>query len=397
MPSRTTERPKTAAVRYELSNRTLFSVLAAVASIWLLAQIWGVVLIILGALILAGTLNPLVGALQRRGITRPTAVSAIFAALLATLALALLLIVPPLMTQLSTLTTQTPSIQARIADQLALQPWTHVVAEPIRRFKPTDLLAKHEDEVLAYSTATVVAVASAATILALAFYLLFDPTRYLHLLFAAVPRAHHVKVATILARLETIVGGYMRGQLITSGLTSVFVLCLLLACGIAAPMPIALLAGVFDVLPFVGGLISAIPATLAAMEQGPQIALVVLGAILVFQEFESRVLVPRIYGRTLRLPPGAIVVALLIGGSLLGIPGALLALPVAAAIVMLTEELRVVMPGLTTDFAEERKLDERAARAYEERSVGAVANEAPIIAAAVASEIIAVTTNDDPA
>jgi predicted PurR-regulated permease PerM len=182
----------------------------------------------------------------------------------------------------------------------------------------------------------------------------------------------------------------MRGQVITSAAISVYVFCLLWACGVAAPLPLALLAGLADVLPFVGGLLSATPASLAALAQGPRVAMVVFGAILVYQAFESRVLVPRIYGKSLRLPPAVIVVALLVGGSLLGIVGALLALPVAAAVVMLTEELRVVMPGLTVDPAT-KEVDDRATRDYEERSATAVASEAPEIAAAVASEVAAVS------
>src|SRR4029079_2857866 len=127
---------------------------------------------------------------------------------------------------------------------------------------------------------------------------------------------------------------------------------------------------------------------LAALSQGPRTALVVLGLMLLYQEFESRILVPRIYGNALRLLPAAIVIALLLGGSLLGIVGALLALPVAAAVVMLTEELRLAMPGLNVDPAR-KELDDLATKAYEERSVSAVSTEAPGIAAAVASDAAA--------
>jgi predicted PurR-regulated permease PerM len=197
-----------------------------------------------------------------------------------------------------------------------------------------------------------------------------------------------VKTATILGRLETIVGGYMRGQVITSAAISVFVFCLLSVCGVGAPLPLALLAGLADVLPFVGGILSATPASLAALALGPRTAIVVFGSILLYQEFESRVLVPRIYGTALRLPPAAIVVALLLGGSLLGIIGALIALPVAAAIVMLTEELRLEMPGLNVDPVIKEQ-DDLATQTYEERSASAVATNAPEIAAAVASEVAA--------
>jgi predicted PurR-regulated permease PerM len=394
MPPRVPGAPKgrkrAVIVRFELSTRSLLSIVAALIAIWLLGEVWQIVLIVVGALILVGTLNPFAAFLQRRGFNRPLAVATVFLAVLTGLGLVLLLVVPPLLTQVSALWTAAPAIQSQLADQLARRPLTRAMAEPVRRFLPADLLTKHVEEVFAYSTASAIGVGVAGTILALAFYLLVDPARYLRLVFAIVPRKHHVKTATILGRLESIVGGYMRGQVITSAAISVYVFCLLWACGVAAPLPLALLAGLADVLPFVGGLLSATPASLAALAQGPRVAMVVFGAILVYQEFESRVLVPRIYGKSLRLPPAVIVVALLVGGSLLGIVGALLALPVAAAVVMLTEELRVVMPGLTVDPAT-KEVDDRATRDYEERSATAVASEAPEIAAAVASEVAAVS------
>lgn len=382
-------RKRTTTVRYEISTRSLLWIVAAVASIWLLTQVWQIVLIVVGALILVGTLNPFAAFLQRHGFNRPLAVVTVFLALLAVLGLTLLLVVPPLMTQVAALWAAAPAIQSQFADQLARRPLTRAMAEPVRHFQPAELLAKHGDEVFAYSAASAVGFGIAGTILALAFYILVDPTRHLDLLFAIVPRAQHVKTATILGKLESIVGGYMRGQVITSGAISVYVLGILWAFGVAAPIPLALLAGLADVLPFVGGLLSATPAALAALAQGPRVAMAVFGAILLYQEFESRVLIPRIYGKALRLPPAAIVVALLVGGSLLGIVGALLALPVAAAIVMLTEELRVAMPGLTVDPSR-KKRDERATRDYEERSASEPAGDASEIAAAVASEAAAV-------
>ena len=384
--ARKARRPQT--VRFELSTRSLLPIVAAIAAVWFLAQVWEVVLIVLVALILVGTLNPFAARLQRRGLNRTLAVTTVFVLLLAALGLILLLVVPPFLNQVAALWTGAPALQAQVADQLARYPLTRGLAEPVRHFQPAQLLARHGDEVFAYSKASVVALGIGGTVLALAFYLLVAPARYLQLVFALVPRGHHVKTATILGRLETIVGGYMRGQVITSAAITVFVFFLLWACGVPSPLPLALLAGLADVLPFVGGILSTTPAVLAALSQGPRTALVVLGMMLLYQEFESRVLVPRIYGNALRLPPAAIVIALLLGGSLLGIVGALLALPVAAAVVMLTEELRLAMPGLNVDPAR-KEMDDLATKAYEERSVSAVATEAPGIAAAVASEAAA--------
>src|SRR5262249_13040686 len=96
---------------------------------------------------------------------------------------------------------------------------------------------------------------------------------------------------------------------------------------------------------FVGGLLATTPAVLATLSVGVPAAIVVLVAMILYQELESRVLVPRIYGRVLRLSPPVVIVSLLVGGPLLGLVGALLALPVAAGIRMIVRELRVELPG----------------------------------------------------
>jgi hypothetical protein len=118
-------------------------------------------------------------------------------------------------------------------------------------------------------------------------------------------------------------------------------------------------------------------------------------AILVYQEIESRLIVPMVYGKSLRLPSSVVLVALLAGGSLAGIVGALLALPFASAMLMLLGELRVQLPGQDdTDARDElRSADERTAREYDERTVGMSAHDA----ASVAVEIVEAQETDPPA
>ena len=136
-------------------------------------------------------------------------------------------------------------------------------------------------------------------------------------------------------------------------------------------------------IPFVGGLLATIPASLAALDNGLGVGALVCAVLVLYQEFENRILVPRLYGGTLRLPPAAVILALLAGGKLLGIFGALLALPVAAAVRMLAEELRVDMPGDDSDDSALRESDRRSEVVYARRTSGAPPEEA----AAVASEI----------
>jgi putative heme transporter len=110
--------------------------------------------------------------------------------------------------------------------------------------------------------------------------------------------------------------------------------------------------------------------------------------LLAYKEFENRVLVPWVYGRTLRLPSFVILFSLLAGGVLSGITGVLLALPVAAAVLMLIEELRIELPG-QQEQAEDvaiRERDDRGEEEYERRAEGMPAKMAAAIAVEIATD-----------
>ena len=192
--------------------------------------------------------------------------------------------------------------------------------------------------------------------------------------------------------LETIVGGYVRGQLITSAAMFAFTFTLLSVFRVPNALSLAVFAGLVDVIPFIGGLLATTPAVLMAASRGSGPAIVVLIAMIAYQEIESRILVPKVYGRALRLSPVAVMLALLIGGTLLGVIGALLALPIAAGLRMISHEMRVEMPGDDSSDSFLRARDELAEQLYDRRSAGAEPVRAAAIASAIAHEIQEVDT-----
>ena len=143
-----------------------------------------------------------------------------------------------------------------------------------------------------------------------------------------------------------------------------------------------------DVLPFVGIFLTIIPAVLAALAIGNVAATVVGVLLLCYEEFESRVLIPIVYGRSLRLPSSIVLFALITGGALYGIGGALLALPVAAALLMLIDELKVGLPGETMQPEEKAvKRDDMVGEAeYLRRTDGMAAGAAAAIALEISEE-----------
>ncbi len=196
-----------------------------------------------------------------------------------------------------------------------------------------------------------------------------------------------MRLARILQNMETIAGGYMRGQLITSAAIGVFTFLLLAICRVPNALSLALFAAVVDVMPFIGGLMVIIPAVLSALPHGLVVAGVVLVALSVYMEFESRILVPRLYGKVLRLSSTAVILALVAGGTLMGVLGALLALPIAAGLLMILEELRVEMPGDDSVDRSERARDAKTEATYEQMSAGTTAPEAGQIAKNLAHDI----------
>ncbi len=209
-----------------------------------------------------------------------------------------------------------------------------------------DVLAKTAAMTLfSYSSRIAEIFAYSAGAFFLALYMMIDRNRLRGGLYAVVPRSHHIRLSHILWNMETIVGGYILGQMITSALMTAFVFVLLTAFRVPNALAIAVFAGLADVLPYIGVFLSMGPTVLATLTQGPAVTIIVLVLMLAYEEFESRVLVPRIYGRAMRLPSSVILFSLLAGAALMGVMGAFLALPVAATIRMLIEEFGGGLPG----------------------------------------------------
>ncbi|HEY4179597.1 MAG TPA: AI-2E family transporter [Kofleriaceae bacterium] len=381
----------TSTLRIEIAPRTILLVLGATAAIWLLGQLTAVLMVVIVALMLVGTFDPLVAWLENKGLRRGRALVLVFVIAAVALTGVILLMVPPLASQVIDLIGQAPVERAKLIDRLADYPWAKSLTKAIGELPLDDIGARAGGVVLGYSTRLLEMVGYGLSTLFLAIYLLADPVRSKGLLYSVIPRHHHVKLAKILLELKVIVGGYMRGQLITSLSIALFVFVILSGAGAENALAIALFAGLTDVIPFVGGYIATAPVVVAVTPHGLATTLAVLFIMFLYQEFESRILVPRVYGRTLRLPPAIVLIALLVGGTLAGILGALLALPLAAGMQMLIRELRLDLPGEHGQHEAEKEIDDRATEVYEQLTEGVPAAAAGLVAEELA---VAVKKNE---
>jgi predicted PurR-regulated permease PerM len=331
--------------RIEVAPRTLLTIVAMAVALALLTRLVPVILVLIAALMLVGTLNPAVDALERRKVHRNIAIGIVFAAVLVVLGLLGVFTMPAFVEQVSSLIQQEPKLRTRLVDFLSSYPLTGSLADSLRNLRYEVLFKSFSAEAMAVSRNLFEIVAYSFGAFFLAFYIMIDRDRLRGALFAATPRAHHITLSRILLNLETIVGGYVRGQVVTCAMMAIFLFVLLTACDVPNAVAISAFGGIADVLPFVGIFLTMIPAVLAALATSTAAATVVFILLLCYEEFESRLLIPIVYGRALRLPSSIVLFALIAGGTLYGVAGALLALPVAATLLMLVDELKVEMPG----------------------------------------------------
>jgi putative heme transporter len=374
-------------IRFEIAPKTIGLAILAVAGVWLLMKLWAVLVLVVIALVIVGTLNPAIAALERRGMRRNHALILVFLAMVAAIVGIVLLTVPPLVSQLMTLVADAPAKRDRAITWLEQRKILAPLAVSLKGERFDMMVERAGDTLLGYSTQLLQLIGYGITCLFLAFYLLADGNRAQGAVYLFVPRRYHLRLSRVLLNLQTIVGGYMRGQLITSGCIFAFTFALLTLFQVPNALSISVFAAVVDLIPFVGGVFATVPASLMALTVSPTVAVIVTVVLVVYQEFESRILIPRVYGRVLRLSPALVVLALLIGATLLGVVGALLALPIAAGLQMMIKELRVGMPGDDTDDTALRERDEEAEEVFHRLSAGAPAAKAAAIATSIAREI----------
>ena len=177
------------------------------------------------------------------------------------------------------------------------------------------------------------------TFIFLIFYLLIDGEALHRLVSLSIPTKNRARVEKISSDLALISGQYIRGNLLISVICASVVFIGLFFLGIPYALPLAILAGVLDLLPLIGSTIAAIPAIILGFTISPLIGCLTIALYAGYQEVENDILAPAIYNKVLNLLPFLSFIAVIVGSLLFGIAGAFLALPIAAGIPTIIKSL----------------------------------------------------------
>jgi putative heme transporter len=177
-----------------------------------------------------------------------------------------------------------------------------------------------------------------------ALYLLLESPKIQRFILSLFPAERQAKVDDIAEEVFQSMGGFVRGAVLTALLVGLFTFIGLAIIGVRFPLVLAIIAAVFELLPYIGPFLAAIPMLIVALIESPTQALIVLGFFVVLQQLESYVLVPNIMKTQTEISPLMALLAIVAGASLGGLLGALVAIPVASALVVLIK--RVIAPEI---------------------------------------------------
>jgi predicted PurR-regulated permease PerM len=304
--------------------------------IYLLWRVQDVVFLLFLAILLATTIEPAVDRLRRGPFSRGTGVLTIYTAIVLVVGLPLILLAPSLVADAGTFTDNLPARfdgLRQFGEHLEPAPLRAVVVNALRQ-AATELrhpVGANSQAIVSVGADIAATALKALLVFVLAFYWLLERSAIRRALLQTVPKQHAATAAAIWNELEVKLGAWVRGQLFLMLVVGVVSGIGFVVLGLPSPFVLALLAALAEVIPIVGPYLAFAPAVLVTLATQPERLVLVVAFAVVVQLVESNVLVPRVMQHALGISPLTILLGIQVGAILYGLPGALLAVPVAAA------------------------------------------------------------------
>ncbi len=320
----------------------LLAIAAAVGFVFLAQSALTLIAI---ALFIALALNPVVEFFQRRGLKRHWAVIAVYAGALVVLAVLVLVLIPPIVAQVSHFVQAVPGFINELKKGNGTFGFLERRYHIVERMGSTATTQKASSLTGVAQSGLSVAKGIASSIVGgiiiafLSLFMLLEGPAWRQRLTALVPEANRGLVERIGTGIYRAVGGFVAGNLLASLLAGVIATVLLLVVGVPFALPLGVFVVVIELVPYLGPVVVTVLLSAVALTKGPVPALVVFCVLLAYHLIEGHTIRPLIYGRTLKLSPLVVIISILVGTEVAGILGALTAIPVAGAIQVIIAEL----------------------------------------------------------
>jgi predicted PurR-regulated permease PerM len=307
---------------------------------WLLSRFYQVIFVLFIATVIGTVIRPIASWLNQRGFPRAAGVLIIYFVFLLLFAGFLWLLFPLIFEQTATLAKDLPGYYQNLRGGLIGSPSVFVahlglvLPSTLPGFNPAPPAGQNfvasAEQIWSYTVMTAQALFTFVVILVLTLYWALDGPRIIKSVLLLVPQGLRDSFTELIAGMESKVGYYIAGQIILCIVIGILALIAYSFIGLPNALVLALAAGVMEAVPMIGPILGAVPAGLVALSVAPNKIIWVIVATLIIQQLENSLLVPRIMKSTVGVNPFVTLLALFAFGTLFGVAGALMAIPMAA-------------------------------------------------------------------
>jgi len=323
----------------------LLLVLSIIALVWMIAQVTQILLLLLVAIVFAEGVRSPVELVEKWKLPRPAAVLVVYLVLLGVFALLVTLLVSPIVSEVNTLVHQLPTYQHQVSDAVTtIQQRLHIAPNQNLTSQIVGSLNTAKDILIAVSGYVAGVLINLIVIMILSFLWLVSSDGLKSFVVDLFPLRQQPLAADVLREMGFRMGGYIRATAINMVVVGIASGIAATALGLPSPVLLGIFAGLAAAVPLIGPLVGVVPAVLLGFTISPAYPILVAVVFAVVQLLDANIIVPPLMNRVVALPALTVVLALLIGGTVAGIVGALLAIPLAAAVHVLL--VRVVVPAI---------------------------------------------------
>ncbi|PIU78182.1 MAG: hypothetical protein COZ28_00060 [Candidatus Moranbacteria bacterium CG_4_10_14_3_um_filter_44_15] len=318
----------------EISSGTILRTIFILLLLWFLYLVRDILILVFLSLIIVSAIDPIVDWFQKRKIPRSLTVLVVYVLFLSIFILAILFLVPPLTTEIRGLGENFPSLVEKLSGYFRIvrdYAISHNLQQNITNFTANiaERISQAGSSIFSGTISFIGGIFEFVVILSIAFYMSVQEAGIKKFFSSLFPKEHREYVAGLTERIQFKMGRWLQGQMFLMFL--VFALDYLGLLVIKAPyaLILALVAGVLEIIPYIGPVISAIIATAISFLHGPVTGLLVLGLFILVQQLEGYVLTPLVMKKAVGLNPVVVILALMIGAKLGGVMGIIVAVPIA--------------------------------------------------------------------
>ncbi len=315
-----------------IATITILKVVMIGILLWFLFEIREVLMLLLISIIISSAMEPVAASLSRYRIPRALSVLLVYGVFIGLLVLAAMMLAPSINQQFFAISQgdfydQFQSKLGVFRDLLNQSGFGQTIQNNIQNWT-----GSFSSSLFSTTKGVFNGVLSVVTVIAVSFYLTVEENGMKNLVTNLTPFKHQAYVGRLIGKIQKKIGYWVLGQVILSAVIFGFTYIGLTILKVKFALFLALIAGLFEIIPIIGPIISAIPAVFFAFLQNPPLALAVVALYVIIQQLENHIIVPVVMSKSVGLNPVLVILGILVGGTIGGIVGGVIAVPVLSGI-----------------------------------------------------------------